>query len=349
MSKMTPRSILTAVLAVAISVNLVAGQAAACGTACFPSLAFTPPTVASGSAPNVNLDSWWCTRSSEYAFMGFSYDITACPSYDEMLRHFKDQRKTYGARYVRQYSACDTTGHTDNMVKAAYNAGLGLFAMVWWGFDNNDAYKTRLAAWLKTINTNPLAPYVVRSFAVGSEPLYDGAITYTALGTLIDQTRANITSTDTIQVTTSEMAYGYVKRNGTALLAHEDHIEGHILPFFSKTATTGDQAWADVWADIDWFRDQTSRAKKIYLSQTGWPSTAEVWAPNSPTADPSLASEQAYYELLNSKCEVLKTFPLGGLGWFAHLYADNTLPGWGVVNSTTKTTPKISFGARTSC
>lgn len=99
------------------------------------------------------------------------------------------------------------------------------------------------------------------------------------------------------------------------------------LPFFSQTATLGASAWADVQPDLDWLLNQTASAKKLFLTQTGWPATTEVWKPNSKTADASLASEQAYYALLESKCEYFKTLPQGGLGWFAHIYADNTLPG----------------------
>lgn len=40
---------------------------------CFPSLNFKMPS----SVPN-SLDNWWCPVNTEYAFMGFSYEITAC-------------------------------------------------------------------------------------------------------------------------------------------------------------------------------------------------------------------------------------------------------------------------------
>ncbi|EJD50771.1 glycoside hydrolase [Auricularia subglabra TFB-10046 SS5] len=339
---------LLALLAVAPIVS-AQGPAAACSTACFPSLAFTPPKVADGAAPNTSLSSWWCSRSSEYGFMGFSYDVNGCPTYNDMVRHFTNQRNAFGARYVRLYASCDTAGHTDNIVKAAYQTGLGIFALVWFGFNGDDSYKGRLAAWLKTINTNPLAPYVVRNIAIGSEPLYDRATTPAALSQLIDSTKANVSSKG-IQVSTSEMAYGYtVQSGGPAVLQHVDHVQVNELPFFSQTATLGSAAWSDVQTDLNWFLNQTSSSKKIFLTQTGWPSNTAVWKPNSPKADPSLDSEQQYYELLESKCSYFKSLPGGGLGWFAHIYADNTLPGWGIVNGTTNSTIKLSFGARSAC
>jgi hypothetical protein len=40
-------------------------------------------------------------------------------------------------------------------------------------FDGGDAWKQRRDLVIKTVKTNPLSPYVVRSVDVGSEPLYD--------------------------------------------------------------------------------------------------------------------------------------------------------------------------------
>ncbi|KZW03381.1 hypothetical protein EXIGLDRAFT_725821 [Exidia glandulosa HHB12029] len=343
--------LLAASAAFPLQLALGAGPSAACGTACFPSLAFTPPQVAAGKAPSVALSSWWCPRTSEYAFMGFSYDVNGCPTYDDMVRHFTNQRLAFGARYVRLYAHCDPVpGHTDDIVNAAYVSGIGVFALIWFGFDGDDSYKGRLAAWLDTINNNPLAPYVVRNIAIGSEPLYDRATTPAALSALIDSTKANVSSKG-IQVSTSEMVYGYsVQSGGPAVLTHVDHVQCNELPFFSQTATLGSAAWPDIQTDLTWLLNQTSSSpKKLFLTQTGWPSTTEVWKPNSAKADPSIGSEQSYYELLESKCEYFKSLPMGGLGWFAHIYADNTLPGWGIVNGTTNSTVKFSFGARTAC
>ncbi len=40
---------------------------------CFPAIGFTMPDEVPSS-----LSSWWCDYSIEYAFMGFSYEVTAC-------------------------------------------------------------------------------------------------------------------------------------------------------------------------------------------------------------------------------------------------------------------------------
>jgi len=43
---------------------------------CFPALGFSMP----GQNPN-SLDEWWCPLVCEHAFMGFSYEITPCTSF----------------------------------------------------------------------------------------------------------------------------------------------------------------------------------------------------------------------------------------------------------------------------
>ena len=40
---------------------------------CFPALGFTKPQTL--PADNTN---WWCDPATEYAFVGFSYEVTAC-------------------------------------------------------------------------------------------------------------------------------------------------------------------------------------------------------------------------------------------------------------------------------
>lgn len=42
-------------------------------TPCFPALDFEMPQ----DVPD-SLDGWWCDAADEYAFVGFSYEVTAC-------------------------------------------------------------------------------------------------------------------------------------------------------------------------------------------------------------------------------------------------------------------------------
>lgn len=43
---------------------------------CFPALGFTMPSAVPSSTTN-----WWCDYSTEYAFMGFSYEVSECECY----------------------------------------------------------------------------------------------------------------------------------------------------------------------------------------------------------------------------------------------------------------------------
>ena len=40
---------------------------------CFPAVGFTMPSTVPSSTTN-----WWCNYDTEYAFMGFSYEVTPC-------------------------------------------------------------------------------------------------------------------------------------------------------------------------------------------------------------------------------------------------------------------------------
>lgn len=89
---------------------------------CFPALDFNMP-----SSPPSSLDNWWCDMDTEYAFVGFSYEVTACmyliyvntsapltpssgQSASQLKSDFKDIRTRFKGRYVRLYGACDNKG-----------------------------------------------------------------------------------------------------------------------------------------------------------------------------------------------------------------------------------------------
>jgi hypothetical protein len=43
---------------------------------CFPAVGFTMPLLIP-----LDLEGWWCDPSTEYAFLGFSYEVTACTQF----------------------------------------------------------------------------------------------------------------------------------------------------------------------------------------------------------------------------------------------------------------------------
>ena len=54
----------------------------------------------------------------------------------------------------------------NNVVEAAATAGIGVYALVWFGFDGGDEWKTREADLVKVLKTNPKAAWVIRNIAV---------------------------------------------------------------------------------------------------------------------------------------------------------------------------------------
>ncbi|SGZ32671.1 BQ5605_C040g11900 [Microbotryum silenes-dioicae] len=65
---------------------------------------------------------------------------------------------------------------------------------------------------------------------------------------------------------------------------------------------------------------------------------------NTPTAVSSISSQASYYALLDSKCSWFNAN--GGIGWFAHIYSDDSLPGWGLLNNGNL---KFPFAPKSSC
>lgn len=313
---------------------------------CFPALDFNMPS----SVPS-SLDGWWCSPTDEYAFLGFSYEISACQSQSQLISEFKDARNTFNARYVRLYGACDDANYYSKVVEAAWQAGIGIHALIWFGFDGDDKWIGRRDSLLSQLHSNPKAKFVTRGVQFGSEPLYDWVMSGTDLAKQVKSAQANLKDLQ-INVTVSDMAYGYQSQQDSGsqdVLDAIDFVDAHMLPYFAQDAATGDKAWHNDANDMNFFLQKTSN-KKIYWSQNGWPSSHDCNAgvcPNSKNAVSNVASEKAYYDLLDSKCTTIKSYPLGGVGWFAHIYSDTQEPGYGIYDVNGKL--KFDFKPRTSC
>ncbi|KAK0448915.1 glycoside hydrolase superfamily [Desarmillaria tabescens] len=299
------------------------------------------------SIPPSTTNNWWCDMNTEYAFVGFSYEVTACQDFNQLRSEFTDIRRRFNSRYVRMYGACDREGFYDDVISAAWEAGLGIHALVWFGFDGDDIWKTRRDTLFVALHANPKAKFVTRVVQFGSEPLFDNVLEPGDLVAQVLAAKANLSSLG-IPVTISEMAYGYQERGGAkAVLDAVDLIDAHMLPFFSQQASTANASWPIVLTDMNWFIDN-GEGKKIYLSENGWPSvTSEGVQPNSPDAVSDIQNESDYYKLLDSKCSYFKTVQGGGVGWFAHIYSDTQEPGYGIYN--THGNLKFAFNPATSC
>jgi exo-beta-1,3-glucanase (GH17 family) len=295
-----------------------------------------------------NTDNWWCDPSTEYAFVGFSYEVSACQSQSELVSEFKDIRNRFNGRYVRLYGACDNEGFYDDVIEAAWQAGIGVHALVWFGFTGGDIWETRRDALFGTLHSNPKAPFVTRVVQFGSEPLFDAVLSASALTTQVNNAKSNLKSLG-IPVTVSDMAYSYQSTPGSdTVLEAIDSVNAHILPYFATNAKGGGDAWGDVTADITWFMNSKAAGKKLWLDENGWPSESyQGVQPNSATAVTNINQEQAYFDLLDSKCSYFKNTN-GGIAWFAHIYSDDQEPGYGILY-TGGGKLKFPFSPKTSC
>ncbi|KAJ7173964.1 glycoside hydrolase superfamily [Mycena crocata] len=296
-----------------------------------------------------SLTNWWCDTNTEYGFVGFSYEVTACQSLSKLRTDFLNIRQTFKGRYIRMYGVCDRTDFYNDIVDAAWGAGIGVHALIWFGFDGTDEWKGRRDKLLGTLHSNPKAKFVTRVLQFGSEPLFDWVLDPPVLAAQVTTAKANLSSLH-IPVTISEMAYGYQEHESDGaqdILDAIDLIDAHMLPFFSTKASTGSASWPIVLTDLNWFVDN-GQGKKIYLSENGWPSvTSDGVQPNSPSAVANVANEHDYYSVLDAHCSYFKTVPGGGVGWFWHIYTDDMEPGYGLYDSSGKL--KFPFSPKTSC
>jgi exo-beta-1,3-glucanase (GH17 family) len=298
-----------------------------------------------GSVPS-SVSGWWSDYKSEVGFLGFSYAVAGCQSAGTLKSEFKDIRNRFNGRYVRLYGACDRNGFYDDVVDAAWGAGIGVHALIWFGFDGGDIWKTRRDSLFATLKDNPRAKFVTRSVQFGSEPLFDHVLPPDALASQIRSAKGTLAPLGVL-VTVSEMAYGFQSNGGAqAVLDAVDFVGLHMLPFFSTRATTASASWSFVENDLEWINPKIN-GKKIIFTQNGWPSMESgSTRSSSPSAVSSVQQEETYFNLLDSKCVDLRKNPGGGVGWFAHLYSEEQGAGYGITDGGKL---KFPFSPKTSC
>ncbi|KNZ45446.1 uncharacterized protein VP01_80g3 [Puccinia sorghi] len=327
---------------------------------------------------------WWCPPKQEYSWLGYSYDVlhfqleqvTECPSRGQMTDTFISMRRSKKARYVRLYSTCDKQGFDNDVIEAAAAAGVGIYALIWFGFDNDDKWKGRKARVLQAIKDNPKAPYVIRAVTLGSEPLFDQVLPVEDLVAQIQDLKKQLHPFG-IQVTLSEMPAGYQANNDTPEIFKEvDIVSLHSFGFFEQNATTADRASVSIERDVKYGMNH-GRGKKVVITQTGWPSNTDVWKSE---AVASLEQETLYFEMLDQHCGFFKKHRIS---WFSHsksstscpsrlcsfpynhsnvlfvsterdlsnffctVYDESSLPGWGLIYA--NGTEKIRFNPRIKC
>ncbi|KAA1114415.1 hypothetical protein PGT21_008056 [Puccinia graminis f. sp. tritici] len=308
---------------------------------CYPSVTDRPlslPTSLDQSPKH-----WWCSQKEEYSWLGFSYHVGGCPSRAVMANTFGWMRLSKKARYVRLYGGCDHDGFDDDVIEAAAEAGVGIYALIWFGFDNDDKWKGRKARLLHAIKENPKAPYVIRTVTCGSEPLYDKVLPVLKLVAQIEDLKNQLEPFG-IPVTLSEMPAGYKANNDTPeIFKAVDFVCLHSFAFFEGNATTADHAQVAIRNDVE-YGLKHGRGKKVVITQTGWPSNTKSWKANSPDAIADIAQEKRYFEVLDEHCDFFKA---KRISWFAHIYNETTLAGWGIYYG--NGTAKFHLNPRTSC
>lgn len=81
------------------------------------------------------------------------------------------------------------------------------------------------------------APYVIRSVALGTDPLFDSAITETDLASELGTLKAALAPFG-IPVTTADMAFSFERAgNAPDVFNAVDEVSLNIMPFFNNDAT----------------------------------------------------------------------------------------------------------------
>jgi len=282
-----------------------------------------------------------------YAFSGFVYCIDGCVSQNQVKTAVQNMVSTYKARVWITFGQCDEANYFANLISMSGSLGIKIIPLVWFGYDGGDAWKTRAQVIQSAVIANPGPVYGV---AYGDEPLYDWAAgdPSTLAAAITSMKNAFKAAGVNIPVSISEMAYGYqqaMSSGAQSVINAVDMAMINTFPYFASDAHEGGStySWNDFVNDINWFK-QYFPTKTLLVTQTGWPSTAEVWPPNSPNAVVSVQSEADYFGLLDKNCSYFKS---NNMGWMARTYDDQGLPGWGVLDINDK--PKWTFTPKLTC
>ncbi|PAV15693.1 glycoside hydrolase [Pyrrhoderma noxium] len=286
-----------------------------------------------------------------YAFEGFVYALDNCPSSSQLVGDFSAM-KSKGARNVITFDLCgngDDSTYYDKVISAAGSAGINIIPLVWTLVDNGQSFSKdvipRIQAVTKAVINNP-GP--VLAVALGDEPLYDNDFgSASNLAKYINQMRTDFKNAGipNIPLSISDMAYGWqISGDISSVVDAVDFFMINNFPYFAWDAKDGGSStsWNDFTKDITYF-EGIAQGKPLLVTQTGWPSNRDEFAPNSKNIVVSLEAEQGYWNLLDSHCEDF--FKSKNIGWMWRSW-DESIEGWGV---TSNGKDKWNFSARTTC
>jgi exo-beta-1,3-glucanase (GH17 family) len=177
-------------------------------------------------------------------------------------------------------------------------------------------------------------PKNVLALAIGDEPLYDNDFNSPEnLANEINTVKGIFKAAGIeIPISISDMAYGWQSSGQTSpespVAKAVDFFMVNNFPYFSNDATWGGSpdAFKSFTSDISFF-EGIANGKPILVTQTGWPSNTKQFSPNSGAVQATVASEQAYWNLLDSHCSDF--FKAKKIGWMWRDW-DDTIEGWGV-------------------
>jgi len=287
-----------------------------------------------------------------YAFEGFVYDLEGCKSASQITSDFKSM-KSLGARVVMPTLYCasnDNINYYASIISAASTAGLWIMPLVWTlplgtGNTFQNSVVPRINYITQAVINNP-GP--VLAVALGDEPLYDWDFgSPQSLATYILAMKQNFQNAGlSIPVSISDMAYGWQQAGDTSSVAAAvDFFMVNNFPYFAWDAGYGSDStsWSDFTNDMSYFQG-IATGRPILVTQTGWPSNEDLYAPNSANVVASVSSEQAYWNLLNGHCGDF--FKANNIGWMWRSW-DDTMAGWGL--KTTSGSSKWSVTVKQTC
>jgi len=287
-----------------------------------------------------------------YAFAGFVYAIDACQSSGTLKKDFSNMVNKYKARNVITFGQCQSKGFYGQIISAAKESNINLILLAHTlpgGSYNDGAISSTISTIVKAIIANPDP---VLALAMGDEPYYDHDLG--GVGGIvgkINYARSQFKAAGLdIPISISEMAYGFQSAGQTSASSQGvkalDFIMANVFPYFSQSATTGGSqgAWNSFKKDIEFF-EKIADGKPVLVTQTGWPSTREQFAPNSNSITVSKSSAGAYWNLLDNHCSDF--FKAKKIGWMYRAYNDQ-IAGWGLLDGSGG--PKFDVsGTKTTC
>jgi hypothetical protein len=254
------------------------------------------------------------------------------------------EMKARGARVVITFEFCGTgadVGYYDDIIAAAGAVGISIIPLAWTlpihavgqTYGPNDTFLIKSVPRIEAVTQAVINnPDPVLAIAIGDEPLYDNdAGSPAALASYIIEVRQNLTAAGLdIPLSISDLAFGWQSAgNITPVADAVDFFMVNEFPYFAFDATTGGNAstsWNDFIQDIDYF-DTIADGRPILVTQTGWPTNEDEFAPNSPDVVASVPSSEGYWDLLDSQCE--DYFKTMNIGWMWRSWKDD-IDGWGV-------------------